>query len=456
MGSHGKCISALAAKLFALGGKPKQQHLKPTGMFMKIRERFDLRRIFLLLAFLMCFSLSWQHAPALADEPSVEEMIGALSKKGAEATPGAARSRSIGGKPAAPSGQLQLSVQFELGSANVSPASRELLAKLGAAMNSPALAGQLFRIEGHTDSTGDAAGNQRLSERRAQSVQAFLEKNSGVVAGRLLALGKGSSEPLDPTNPKAAVNRRVVIATLDAAAAPVAPATAPAVEKEKAAPPAAATSVAASPAVAPSGTSAAVGTVKQLRGEATITRANVTKKVVEGDTVSEGDVIAAAAGTSVLVQFSDDAKLLVRPGSTVRLAEFSDSGPIEKRSQLMELTAGALRFVTGALGKLRPQSVRFKTPTAYVGIRGTDIEIVYTPAARGLRSAGTYVRVNTGAIDLNGNDGSTVALTANEQALAAPQGAPLRGGGRAPAAKKLDAPADVFVAGELDSLLEGK
>lgn len=419
---------------------------------MKIREPFHLRRVFLLLAFLMCFSLSWQHAPAYADEPSVEEMVNALSKK--DPAPGALRSRSIGGKTATPPGQLQLSVQFEIGSATVSAASRELLAKLGAAMNSPALAGQSFRVEGHTDSTGDAAANLRLSDRRAQSVQAFLEKNAGVAANRLIAVGKGSAEPLDSANPKAAVNRRVVIIALDSGATPPVPAATPAKATAPAAPAIESSAPASPPAAA--NANASVGTVKQLRGEATITRANVTTAIAEGDAVKEGDVIAAKAGTAVLVVFSDDAKLLIRQSSTVRLAEFTEGGPIEKRSQLMELTAGALRFVTGALGKLRPDKVRFKTPTANVGIRGTDIEIVYTPAARGLRGAGTYVRVNTGAIELNGVDGSTVAVSANEQAVAAPQGAPLRGGGRAPAAKKLDAPVDVFEAGELDSLLSSK
>lgn len=414
---------------------------------MKNCEPFILRRIFLLLALLVCFSLSWQHATAYADEPSVEEMVNALSKK--DAAPGAVRSRSIGSKTASP-GQLQLSVQFEIGSATVSAASRELLAKLGTAMNSPALAGQSFRVEGHTDSTGDAAANLRLSERRAQSVQSFLEKNAGVAANRLISVGKGSAEPLDSVNPKAAVNRRVVITTLDAGTTPP-----PVTAKDNLVAPAAEARKDTSPPVATS-PNAPAGKVKQLRGEVTVTRANVTSAIAEGDAIREGDVIAAKAGATVLVEFSDDAKLLIRQSSTVRLAEFTEGGPIEKRSQLMELTAGALRFVTGALGKLRPDKVRFKTPTANVGIRGTDIEIVYTPAARGLRGAGTYVRVNTGAIELNGIDGSAVTLSANEQAVAAAQGAPLRGGGRASAAKKLDAPVDVFEAGELDSLLSSK
>ena len=157
-----------------------------------------------------------------------------------------------------------------------------------------------------------------------------------------------------------------------------------------------------------------------------------------------------------MLQLNDDAKLLVRPGSSVRLTQIINGGPVEQRSQSIELARGALRYVTGALGKLRPGGIRFKTPNATVGIRGTDIEIVHTPVMRGQSGAGTYVRVNSGEVELNGTDGSLVTLTMNEQAVAAPEGPRLRGGGRAPAARKLEVPANIFTVGELDSLLDGR
>jgi OmpA-OmpF porin, OOP family len=420
------------------------------GSFMNIRRQSVLwRQFFLLLVFSFMFSVTLHPSGASAAETTVEEMIGTLSKKNT-AEPGAVRMRSIGGnKSSTTAGQLQLSVQFDLGSANISPTSRELLTKLGAAMNSPALAGQRFRIEGHTDATGDADTNQRLSARRAQSVQTFLEANSGIETNRLSAVGKGSSEPIDAANPKAAVNRRVMVAVIESVATMPAP---PAGE-------AAASAASAAPvagAAIPNANVAGAGIVMQVRGEVTVIRAGGSVKLAEGDNIREGDTISTPVGASVLLQLSDDAKLLVRAGTTVRLTQIVNDGPVEKRSQLVELTLGALRYVTGALGKLQPQSVRFKTPTASVGIRGTDIDIVYTIATRSLQPAGTYVRVNTGAVDLNGSDGSVVALNVNEQATAAPEGPRLRGGGRGPAAKKLEQPVTLFQADELDSLLNGR
>ncbi len=67
-------------------------------------------------------------------------------------------------------------------------------------------------IAGHTDSTGEANYNQRLSERRAQSVGNFLSQ-SGVSSSRLNTTGYGESQPVASNNSDAgrAQNRRVEI-----------------------------------------------------------------------------------------------------------------------------------------------------------------------------------------------------------------------------------------------------
>ncbi|MFQ5528926.1 MAG: OmpA family protein [Gemmatimonadota bacterium] len=67
-------------------------------------------------------------------------------------------------------------------------------------------------IEGHTDSTGDDAHNQDLSERRAQSVVRWLE-GQGIDASRMTAAGKGETEPVadNATLEGRQENRRVVI-----------------------------------------------------------------------------------------------------------------------------------------------------------------------------------------------------------------------------------------------------
>lgn len=69
-----------------------------------------------------------------------------------------------------------------------------------------------IRVEGFTDSVGSAAYNQRLSERRANSVERYLE-NMGVRSSRIDAIGYGESQPKasNSTASGRQLNRRVEI-----------------------------------------------------------------------------------------------------------------------------------------------------------------------------------------------------------------------------------------------------
>jgi outer membrane protein OmpA-like peptidoglycan-associated protein len=69
-----------------------------------------------------------------------------------------------------------------------------------------------FSIEGHTDSDGKDAANQKLSEDRAGAVKGFLIEN-GIDSSRLTSAGFGESKPIDSNKTKAgkANNRRVEV-----------------------------------------------------------------------------------------------------------------------------------------------------------------------------------------------------------------------------------------------------
>jgi outer membrane protein OmpA-like peptidoglycan-associated protein len=98
-------------------------------------------------------------------------------------------------------------VQFRTGSAVIQSVSAQLLD----AVTGVAILCKDYNVEigGHTDSRGSEGYNQDLSERRANSVRAYLiERN--VPAEGLTALGYGESVPLDDSNTAAAytMNRR--------------------------------------------------------------------------------------------------------------------------------------------------------------------------------------------------------------------------------------------------------
>jgi OmpA-OmpF porin, OOP family len=100
-------------------------------------------------------------------------------------------------------------VHFESGSATISEDSYSLLDQVALTVKAnPDV--ERVRIEGHTDSRGDAGMNRRLSQARAESVRRYLI-DKGVSPRRLKAVGHGEDKPLvqgegDDANAK---NRRV-------------------------------------------------------------------------------------------------------------------------------------------------------------------------------------------------------------------------------------------------------
>jgi outer membrane protein OmpA-like peptidoglycan-associated protein len=106
-----------------------------------------------------------------------------------------------------------LAVDFETGSAELTPRAMATLDQLGKALTSPELSAYNFKIAGHTDTVGDPSINQTLSDQRAQAVKSYLEAKFGISDARLQAVGLGENDLLDPTPPQTPDqrNRRVQI-----------------------------------------------------------------------------------------------------------------------------------------------------------------------------------------------------------------------------------------------------
>jgi OmpA-OmpF porin, OOP family len=113
-----------------------------------------------------------------------------------------------------PRPSLSLLIQFDFDSVRVRPESRQALANLAQALQSPALSGSRFAVEGHTDAKGNADYNLKLSQRRAEAVRDYLG-SQGVATARLSSAGLGDTELANPDAPFAAENRRVRIVNLD-------------------------------------------------------------------------------------------------------------------------------------------------------------------------------------------------------------------------------------------------
>jgi outer membrane protein OmpA-like peptidoglycan-associated protein len=105
---------------------------------------------------------------------------------------------------------IDLTIEFDFGSAAVREQSRPLLDRLAEALQSPALQRSQFLIEGHTDAIGSADRNLKLSEERAEEVKRILVV-SGVMPSRVTTAGRGATQPANAADPNASENRRVRI-----------------------------------------------------------------------------------------------------------------------------------------------------------------------------------------------------------------------------------------------------
>ena len=113
------------------------------------------------------------------------------------------------GTPDGPSEvSLALTVEFAFDSADLTGRAMRDLDAVAAALNGVALQDVRLTLEGHTDARGDAAYNLRLSQRRADSVVAYLA-GRGVTPARLQATGFGEYRPLPGYAPEDDRQRRV-------------------------------------------------------------------------------------------------------------------------------------------------------------------------------------------------------------------------------------------------------
>jgi len=101
-------------------------------------------------------------------------------------------------------------ILFDFDQATLRPESEVVLRQLRDALQ--ASPGGRVTIEGHTDAVGGDAYNRDLSQRRAESVVAWLAVN-GVDRARLTPVGKGEAEPVadNATADGRALNRRVEV-----------------------------------------------------------------------------------------------------------------------------------------------------------------------------------------------------------------------------------------------------
>jgi len=111
--------------------------------------------------------------------------------------------------------KIDLEIQFDYNSADISSSSLPSVQALGKALSNSNLRGSTIVVAGHTDAIGGEAYNQDLSERRADSIKRYLTEKYGINGTDLVTVGYGKDKPKDPNAPMDPANRRVQVVNMD-------------------------------------------------------------------------------------------------------------------------------------------------------------------------------------------------------------------------------------------------
>ncbi len=147
------------------------------------------------------------------------------------------------------------------------------------------------------------------------------------------------------------------------------------------------------------------GTIELVEGDVRVIEADMTSRsAVRGEKVYEGESIVTGSDGEVHLSMEDSGFIGVRPDTTMRFTRYQARGEATD-SSVIGLLKGAVRSVTGWIGRYNRSSYQIRTPTATIGVRGTDHEALVIPPGQGTEEAGTYDKVNIGGTTLETKQG---------------------------------------------------
>jgi hypothetical protein len=118
-----------------------------------------------------------------------------------------------------------------------------------------------------------------------------------------------------------------------------------------------------------------IGLVKTYEPTASVIRQGTETKLATGAEIFTGDTIVTDSSGAVGIIFNDGAMLTLGPSGKLIVENFLFNPAEAKVSFLSRVIKGSVAFASGAIGRISPGSVQFKTPTATLGLRGTKILI---------------------------------------------------------------------------------
>ncbi len=166
------------------------------------------------------------------------------------------------------------------------------------------------------------------------------------------------------------------------------------------------------------------GKVELVEGDArAYDRSQQARRLAAGDAVYEGDSLVTGKDGEMHVSLADGGFIAVRPDTRLSIVTYRAQGQSDDRG-VFSLLQGAFRSVTGWIGKYNPKSYQVRTPTATIGVRGTDHEPLVIPQGSSAGEPGTYDKVNVGGSYIQTRHGR-VDVAPNQAAFAPWRGKPV-------------------------------
>lgn len=115
-----------------------------------------------------------------------------------------------------------------------------------------------------------------------------------------------------------------------------------------------------------------VGLVDRARGTAEARFDDATRALIEASDILFRDLVVTRDSTRLQIAFRDDSTLFVGDGSEVRIDHFVFDPTSGIGEAGLQVTEGVFRFISGQITKQPRSNVQLATPSATIGIRGTD------------------------------------------------------------------------------------
>jgi len=130
-------------------------------------------------------------------------------------------------------------------------------------------------------------------------------------------------------------------------------------------------------ALALSGTALAadIGQVKVAKGDVQIQRAGAKVPAKVGMGIQTSDVVLTGTDGSAGVTFTDNSLVSVGPNSVFSIEKYSFDTTTHAGEFEGSLKKGKLAAVSGKMVKQSPESMKIRTPSAVMGVRGTEFVV---------------------------------------------------------------------------------